>query len=153
MYLISNFSSITVFPFLSFFMLFICKGNQSICSIKLPTSQKIWLIASWWCSLTCSSVSWISSRLNVKSRAWLYVLVAQSGPALCDPTDCSLPGSSVHGIFQAGILEWLPCPPPEDFLNQGLNLCLLHLLNCRRILYPLSHLGSPIKSIYLKKIK
>ena len=32
--------------------------------------------------------------------------VAQSCPTLCDPTDCSLPGSSVHGIFQARILEW-----------------------------------------------
>ena len=27
-------------------------------------------------------------------------------PTLCDPIDCSLPGSSVHGIFQAGVLEW-----------------------------------------------
>ena len=27
-------------------------------------------------------------------------------PTLCDPVDCSLPGSSVHGIFQARILEW-----------------------------------------------
>ena len=32
--------------------------------------------------------------------------VAQSCPTLCDPMDCSLPGSSVHGIFQARILEW-----------------------------------------------
>ena len=31
----------------------------------------------------------------------------QSCPTLCDPTDCSLPGSSVHGIFQASILEWV----------------------------------------------
>ena len=32
--------------------------------------------------------------------------VAQSCPNLCDPMDCSLPGSSVHGIFQARVLEW-----------------------------------------------
>jgi len=32
--------------------------------------------------------------------------VAQSCPTLCDPMDCSLPGSSVHGIFQARVLEW-----------------------------------------------
>ena len=32
--------------------------------------------------------------------------VAQSCPALSDPMDCSLPGSSVHWIFQAGVLEW-----------------------------------------------
>ena len=32
--------------------------------------------------------------------------VAQSCPTLSDPTDCSPPGSSVHGIFQARVLEW-----------------------------------------------
>ena len=33
--------------------------------------------------------------------------VAQSCPTLHDPVDCSLPGSSVHGIFQARVLEWV----------------------------------------------
>ena len=33
--------------------------------------------------------------------------VAKSCPTLCDPMDCSLPGSSVHGIFQARVLEWV----------------------------------------------
>ena len=33
--------------------------------------------------------------------------VAQSCPTLCNPMDCSLPGSSVHGIFQAIVLEWI----------------------------------------------
>ena len=32
--------------------------------------------------------------------------VAQSYPTLSDPIDCSLPGSSIHGIFQARVLEW-----------------------------------------------
>ena len=32
--------------------------------------------------------------------------VAQSCPTLSDPMDCSLPGSSFHGIFQARVLEW-----------------------------------------------
>ena len=31
----------------------------------------------------------------------------QSCPTLCNPMDCSLPGSSVHGIFQARVLEWV----------------------------------------------
>ena len=34
-------------------------------------------------------------------------LVAQSHLTLCDPMDCSLPGSSVHGILQVRILEWV----------------------------------------------
>ena len=33
--------------------------------------------------------------------------VAQSYPTLRDPMDCSLPGSSIHGIFQARVLEWV----------------------------------------------
>ena len=33
--------------------------------------------------------------------------VAQSCPTLCDPMDCSLPGSSLYGILQAGVLEWV----------------------------------------------
>ena len=37
--------------------------------------------------------------------------VAQSCPTLCNPMDCSLPGSSVHGIFQARVL---PLPSPGD---------------------------------------
>ena len=40
----------------------------------------------------------------------LKVLVAQSYLTLCDPMDCSLSGSSVHGIFQARILEWVAIP-------------------------------------------
>ena len=32
--------------------------------------------------------------------------IAQLCPTPCDPLDCSLPGSSIHGIFQARVLEW-----------------------------------------------
>ena len=44
--------------------------------------------------------------------------VAQSCPALCDPMDCSLPGSSVHGIFQARILEWVAILRTKSFAAQ-----------------------------------
>ena len=47
-------------------------------------------------------------------------LVAQSCLTLCDPMDCSPPGSSVHGISQARILEWLPFPPPGDLTDLGI---------------------------------
>ena len=39
--------------------------------------------------------------------------VVQSCPTLSDPMDCSLPGSSVYGIFQARVLEWLAVPSPD----------------------------------------
>ena len=54
---------------------------------------------------------------------YLYFLcscsVAQLYPTLCDPMDCSPPGSSVHGILQARILEWVPFPPPGDLPHPG----------------------------------
>ena len=37
-----------------------------------------------------------------------------------NPMDCSPPGSSVHGILQARILEWLPLPTPGDLPNPGI---------------------------------
>ena len=40
--------------------------------------------------------------------------VAQSGSTLYDPMDCSLPGSSVHGIFPARILEWVAMPSSRE---------------------------------------
>ena len=53
---------------------------------------------------------------------------------LCDPRDESLPGSFVHGILQARILEWVAISSyrGSSQLRHRLNLCLLH---CRQILY------------------
>ena len=42
--------------------------------------------------------------------------VAQSCPNLSDPMDCSLPGSSIHGIFQAEYWSGVPLPSPPDML-------------------------------------
>ena len=50
----------------------------------------------------------------------ICTLVLQSCPTLCNPTDCILPDSSVHGIIQARILEWLPSPSPKDLPNPGI---------------------------------
>ena len=47
------------------------------------------------------------------------MLVTQLCLTLCDPLDCSPPGSSVHEIFQARILSGLPFPSPGDLPNPG----------------------------------
>ena len=55
-------------------------------------------------------------------------LVAKSCLTLFDPMDCSLPGSSVHGIFQARVLEWVAISFSREGifpLIQGSNPCLL----------------------------
>ena len=46
-------------------------------------------------------------------------LSAQSCQTICDPMDCSPPGSSVHGILQARILEWVAMPSSRDLPNPG----------------------------------
>ena len=76
---------------------------------------------------------------------WLYCvcvcLVTQSCLTLCDPMDCSPPGTSVHGD-SPGKNAWLSCHAllQQIFPTQGLNPGLPH---CRWILDHLSHQGSP----------
>ena len=41
-------------------------------------------------------------------------------PTLCDPMDCSPPGSSVHEVLQARILEWVPMPSSRESPNPGM---------------------------------
>ena len=40
----------------------------------------------------------------------MHAKLLKSSPTLCNPIDCSSPGSSVHGILQARILEWVAMP-------------------------------------------
>ena len=49
-------------------------------------------------------------HLYIRSWKKVKALVAQSCPTICDPVDCSPPGSSVHEILQARILEWVAIP-------------------------------------------
>ena len=76
----------------------------------------VWLCVTLWTASSQAPLSMGFSRQKYWS-GWLYLPpdflyreeseVAQSCPTLCDPMDCSLPGSSIHGIFQARILEWV----------------------------------------------
>ena len=62
----------------------------------------------------------LAGRFFTTSATWEPQSASQSCPTLCDPTDCSLPGSSVHGISQARILEWVPFSSPGDLPTQGI---------------------------------
>ena len=50
----------------------------------------------------------------------MYILVVQSCLTLCDRMDCSLPGSSVHGILRQEYWSGLPFPSPGDLPNPGI---------------------------------
>ena len=78
----------------------------------------------------------------------VHAKLLQLDPTLCDPVDCSPPGSSVHGILQARILEWVAMPSSRGiFPTQGSNQNLLCLLHWQVSSLPPSHLGSPILHI------
>ena len=80
---------------------------------------------------------WVKNFVYLKVK----VKVAQSCSIVCEPMDCSLPGSSFHGILQARIVEWVAITLSRGiFPFQQSNL---GLRECRQILYHLSHQGSP----------
>ena len=65
----------------------------------------------WWRLDTCicmaESLHCSHETTTILLISYVFVLVAQSCPTLCDPMDCSPPSFSVHGILQARILEWI----------------------------------------------
>ena len=87
-------------------------------------------ICKWWstehfqlCRMYSHHWDYLTLPLYLESchrqyiKEWTYMCPAaakslQSCPTLCDPIDGSPPGSSVHGIFQARVLEWVPLPSP-----------------------------------------
>ena len=68
-------------------------------------------------------------------------LVTQSCPTLCDPIDCSPPGSSPYGISKARILEWVSIPFSRGSSQPRIKPCLLHW---QAYSFLLSHQGSPV---------
>ena len=88
-------NSITISSFFSFF-------EAKDCNLIIFTSQC--LVQGFFHSASAKSI--------------------QSRPTLCDPMDCSLPGSSVHGILQARILEWVAMPFSRVFHSRcSINVC------------------------------
>ena len=83
-----------------------------------------------------------------ESSACMSAKSLQLCPTLCDPVDHSPTESSVHGILQARILEWVAIPSsrgsslPRDWTHVSYVSCI-----GRRVLYHWHHLGSPMKAV------
>ena len=122
-----------------------------------------WALWLWWKGFSLQMASWAKgfSGCGSWARRWppsasRARCAVHSRPVVSDclrPVDCSSPGSSVHGILQARVLEWVATPSLGGvgggvFPTQGSSLGLLH---CRQILYLLSHQGSPwsLKAQYI----
>ena len=76
-------------------------------------------------------------------HACMHAKLVQFSPALCDPMDCNPPGSSVHGILQARILEWVAMPSfrRSSWLRYRTRFSSVSCLG-KQFLYYLCHLGS-----------
>ena len=69
------------------------------------------------------------------------MLVYVSHVRLCDPMDCTLIGSSTHGVFQARILEWVAIPSPGDLSQPGIEPRSPALQADFFFFLPLHHMG------------
>ena len=86
------------------------KSCQSCLTVRPHRRQPTRLLRPWDSPGKNTGVGchFLLQCMKVKSESE----VAQSGPTLHDPMDCSPPGSAVHGISQARVLEWVPLLPP-----------------------------------------
>ena len=126
-----SFTFINLFHF--FYFILIAPFSFSLC---FPVSQSFLLFLK-------PLLSVAENLLHTYAYSIVYVvcLVAQLCPTLCNPMDCSSPGSSVHGDSPGKYTEvschaFLQGIFPIQRSNSGLP-------NCRQILYRLSHQGSP----------
>ena len=119
---------------------------------KLPGNAMVLIWAS--------HIEWWGIRHQSTDVKWIYTLGGQekgidiiwsvidvcmytwSCPTLCDPMDCSPPGSSDHGIFQVRYRTGFPFPTPDDLPDPGIET-VTFCVSCIAESLPLSHLGSP----------
>ena len=126
--------------------------GPSPADIKMPSLAIVPCIYLFLKKLT--KMRWLWSMLGIHNHCilWLYHHLKVLGKCqffscvwfFATPMNCSPPGSSVHGILQARILEWVAIPFSRgSSWPRNRNAGLLH---CRQILYHPSHQGSPPSS-------
>ena len=99
---------------------YIYGGGDFFCSLVAtsPLCNTECLLCSQCCSWDPCTVCVLTQCVCVVQR---LCVCAQplSSVRLCSPTGCSPPGSTIHGISQAKMLEWLPRPTPGDLSDPG----------------------------------
>ena len=103
---------VSIFPFYSLFF-----GSKSLSPAHTQVAGRLSYTCleqgedgRYYVEFFCKKYAFLLSSLSSVICPYQYVcmyLVTQACPALCGPVDCSPPGSSVHGILQARILEWV----------------------------------------------
>ena len=115
------------------------KGMEGCPHLSSFGNEFIWLKAK---RTALCTVLWLMKLCSTETLCCAQPL--QSCLALCDPMDCSPPGSSVHGILQARILEWIAMPSSRGSSRPRDQTCISYV-SCigRQVLYCYHHLGSP----------
>ena len=90
-----------------FFFLSILEPDGQSCILVLPLISSVTL--GRWLNLS-----------ELQFPLWFRCYLVKSCPTLCNPMDCSPLGSSVHGILQARILEWVPFPSLGDLSDPAI---------------------------------
>ena len=94
-----------------------------------------WSIIALQC---CVGFYYTERRISYTTHIHKRSEVTQPCPTLCNTMDCSLPGFSVHGIFQERVPGWVAIS-----FSRGSSQSNLGIPHCRQTLYHLSHQGSP----------
>ena len=106
---------LNIFSFISHLYIFYNDISLHTCiAFKLCYEFSYWVVSTlfiFWiqfCYYMCDlQICFSSLALSFHKSESVSLLVTRSCPTLCNPMDCSLPGPSLHGIFQARILEWV----------------------------------------------
>ena len=134
--------------YISFINSYDIKYSFILLILAVPSSM--WDLSSTtrdWTHTPCTgkwSLYWTVGEILFWLLACTRAKLLQSCLTLCDPLDCSLPGSSVHEILQARILEWVAMPSLRgSSWPQGSNSHLLYLLHWQVGSLPLVPPGKP----------
>ena len=126
----------------------IITGSFPLCLMEKKPECSFWAIPITCCQIySFFGKIFIGILLNARKCSRLLCVCAkslQSFLTLCDPTDYSPPGSSVHGILQAKILERVAVPFSGGSSQPCNRICISYVSWIdRQILYYRRHLGSP----------
>ena len=121
--------SILINNYMKFLLLFLCR-------LLDPSGEWFPLNFSLCLGYSCQNtvIGWDLWKTGLEWKfmcmLFMHAKSLQSCPTLCDAMDCSLPGSSVHGILQARILEWVVVPSSRCLSDPRITTPpnLLHLL-------------------------
>ena len=102
-----------------------------------------------------ASILWCSAFFTVYlSHPYILLLLSlQLYPTLCDPMVCSLPGSSIHGIFQARVLEWGAIAFSDSYMTTGKIIALTRWTFVGKVMSLLFNMLSRLVITFLQRSK